>query len=194
MKIDVTVPDGESGNWRVESFTITEDEAKFENMRSAFSFTNRGRYVYPGDYKRLMRGGTIVMSNTAAEIDDHSKFINIAKRMGGHVLINGLGLGVCLKAILESDKVEKITVIEKSQDVINLVGNSFLPDKRVVIHHCDALEYKPPKNERYAAVWHDIWDYITPENLPDMHKLHRKYGRRCEWQGSWARWLCECNR
>ena len=54
-------------------------------------------------------------------------------------------------------------------------------------HQADALEYKPPRGEQYDVVWHDIWPNICTDNLPEMHKLHRKYGRRCNWQGSWCR-------
>ena len=107
------------------------------------------------------------------------------------ILINGLGLGVCLAAILESDVPEKIVVVEKSEDVIKLVGPTFENDSRVEIIHADALEYKPPKGEKYDAVWHDIWPNICSDNLESMKKLHRKYGRRAAWQGSWARGLCE---
>ena len=51
-----------------------------------------------------------------------------------------------------------------------------------------------PRDTRYDVVWHDIWDNICADNLPEMHRLHRRYGRRCDWQGSWARWHCERQR
>ena len=64
-------------------------------------------------------------------------------------------------------------------------------DPRLEIIHADAFEWKPPKGVRYNCVWHDIWDYICTDNLPEMHKLHRKYGRRCDYQESWCRSVCE---
>ena len=193
MKIDVTVPDGKSGNWSVETFTVSEKEAELEMIRSMFSFSSRGRGVPVGTYKRLMRNCTVVMSNTPDEIRDHLYFIHKAKA-GGHILINGLGLGVSLKAILESDKVKSVTVIEKSPDVIALVAPSFANEKKVTIICADALEWKPPKGVRYQAVWHDIWDNICADNIPEMSKLHRKYGRKTYWQGSWGKALCARNR
>jgi hypothetical protein len=192
VEIKVNIPDGLSGNWRVETFTVSEQEASFNNIRSMFSFSSRP--IKPGTYKRLMRNRTVVMSNTPSEIMDHLEFIRRAKRKGGHILINGLGLGVCLSAILESDNVGKVTVVEKSQDVINLVGPRFNDDHRVEIINSDCFNYKPPKGVSYTCVWHDIWDYICADNLPEMHKLHRKYGKKCEWQGSWARRKCERRR
>jgi hypothetical protein len=29
------------------------------------------------------------------------------------------------------------------------------------------------------------------DNLEDMHKLHRRFGRRADWQGSWGRSFLE---
>jgi hypothetical protein len=36
-------------------------------------------------------------------------------------------------------------------------------------------------------VWHDIWLDLCTDNLEGMGKLHRKYGRRTDWQGSWEK-------
>jgi hypothetical protein len=185
MKIEVTIPDGKKGDWSVETFIITKKDADFENIRGMFS-SGPSPYYIPGTYKRLMKKGKVIMSNTPDEIGDHLHFIYEAK---GDVLINGLGLGVCLKAILAKPEVRSVVVIEKEQDVIDLVGVHF-DDPRLKIICADALEYKPPPNTKYDYVWHDIWDCICLDNLEMMGTLHRKYGRRARWQDSWKRdWL-----
>lgn len=178
----VTIPEGEKGLWKVERFEIPE--TSIESMRLSFS----GRSVTPGTYTRLMRGRALVMSDTPAERRDHYGFVRNAK---GHVLINGLGIGMCLNAVLKKPEVTKATVIEISQDVVDLVGPHYLEDSRVEIVCASAFDYQPPKGVRYGAVWHDIWDDICSDNLPEMHKLHRKYERRADWQGSWCRETCE---
>ena len=151
-----------------------------------------GREIVAGEYTKLMRGNTIVMSDTSAEISDHSYFVRQAR---GNVLINGLGLGWAVEALLQKESVKYITVIEKSLDVINLVAKHYEDkcpkDKKLWILQGDALDYKAPRGKRYDAVWHDIWDNICADNLEDMKTLHRKYGRRCDWQGSWCRYQCE---
>ena len=182
MKIDVTIPDKKIGDWSVSTFEITEKDASFQNMRSLYSSGPTTNYK-PGIYKRLCRNGKTIMSNTPDEIRDHIRFISLAR---GNVLINGLGLGVCLKAILEKDEVESVTVIEKQQDVIDLISPYF-DDERLTIIHADSLEWKPPKGAYYDFVWHDIWDDICTDNLETMATLHRKYGRYCNWQHSWRR-------
>lgn len=185
MHIDIPVPDRQSGDWVVQTFTISENAAKFENLRA--SFRPGGRYVKPGTFKRLMYQGHVIMSNTPAEIGDHIYFMHQAK---GHVLINGLGLGVCIFGILPKPEIESITVIEISPDVISLVA-PYINDARVTVIQDDALEYKPPKGKRYGAVWHDIWPNICADNLEEMAMLHRKYGKRTDWQGSWCKELCK---
>ena len=189
MIINIDIPDGERGAWKVETFTVTKEDLAFFNLRAALKGDNRS--MLPGTYKKLTRGNQIIMSNTRAEIRDLVPFIRRAKQ-GGHILINGLGLGVALAAILESPEVLSVTVIEKSEDVIALVAKHYEKDDRVTVIHADAFLFKPPKGKRYNAVWHDIWDGICSDNLPEMAKLHRKYGRITDWQRSWGR--AECRR
>lgn len=183
MKIDIDVPDGISGNWKVETFEVKEDD-----LSQTISMFKTGRGVPPGTYKRLMRDGTCVMSNTPDEIRDFTRFVWRSK---GSILVNGLGIGVFLKALLNKPDVTDVTVIEKSEDVIKLVAPTYLVDSRVTIINADAFEYKPPKDKRYNAVWHDIWDYICGDNVDEMKKLHRKYGKKSDYQESWCRWACE---
>ena len=185
-QLPVAVPDGICGDWRVETFIV--DPIKSEKSRLLSQFSGRDAYIPPGEYKRLMRKNTVVMSNTPMEIRTNINFIQNAK---GHVLINGLGLGMVLTAILNKTEVESVTVIEASEEVIKLVAPSFSDSPRVNIIHANAFDYKPLKGQRFNAVWHDIWDFICADNLPEMRKLHRKYVRRSDWQGSWCRTQCE---
>lgn len=192
MKVEVKVPNGQCGKWRVEDFEVRKQDVELENMRLMFTPGMGRRTIKPGKYKRLMRGEQVVMSNTPAEVNDHNYFIRMAK---GDILINGLGLGVVLQCLLEKESVKSITIIEKYKEVINLVGPTFQNDPRVKIIHADALEYNPPKGVTYDYVWHDIWDNICADNLEEMKKLHKKYGRKTkEYQGSWCRDLCEMYR
>lgn len=185
MHYEIIVPEGVSGEWAVQEFEVSEAQANFSAIREALS---RETAVPAGRYKRLMRGNVVVMSNTPMEVRTHRRFVSRAR---GSVLINGLGLGMALSEILKKPEVLSVTVIEKSPDVIGLVAPSFTGDPRVQIIHADAFEWKPPKGVRYDAVWHDIWDEITADNLPEMNRLHRKYGFRADWQDSWAREQCQ---
>lgn len=183
------IPPGEAGKWKVEKFVVTEEDERRERMLSMFSFSSgRGRYVPAGEYTRLMRDNALVMSDTPDELGDSAPFLYEAC---GDVLINGLGLGTTVDLAFMIPEVQRITVVEIDSDVIELVGKHLPYGDRLEIVHADALAWKPPKGKRYGAVWHDIWDAICSDNLPEMHTLHRRYGRRTDWQGSWCRDRCE---
>lgn len=183
----VSVPEGESGDWKVSRFTVTEHDEEIGRLRSLFS--GRGRYCPAGTYTKLTRNGVIVMSDTPDEVRDHEYFIEEAE---GNILINGLGLGMVLNGCLRKPEVAHATVIEISEDVIKLVGNYYqtLYGDRLTIVHADAMAWKPPKGVWYDYVWHDIWDSICADNLKEMTTLHRRYGRIAGSQGSWCRELC----
>jgi hypothetical protein len=189
--VPVNIHDDKSGPWEVFSYEVSKDAAEWGRLRSMIGSSDRGRYVPEGSYKGLKDNGHMIMSNTPDEIRDIYPFLRIAN---GNVLINGLGLGIALDLILKkrnednTPAVTKVIVIEVSMDVINLVAPSFT-DKRVTIINADALTYKPKDN--YDAVWHDIWPDISSDNIKTMKTLHRKYGRKSTWQGSWCRERCE---
>ena len=191
MEYKSDVPEGTSGDWRVERFTVSEADESLERMRAIYSFSSRGRYVPAGRYTRLMQGVAVVMSDTPDEIRDHNYAIYKAK---GKCLINGLGLGIVVDLILQKPEVEFVTVIEISKDVIKLVGDHILRKgygDRLQIIPTDAMEYKPPKGTHFGMVCHDIWNDLCGDNLEGMKKLHRRYGRSTDWQGSWGRELIQ---
>jgi len=84
-------------------------------------------------------------------------------------------------------------VIELSEDVIKLVEPHLKErwGERLTVIHANALIWQPPKGAKYDMVWHDIWPTICTDNKETMTTLHRRYGRRAKWQGSWARYEVE---
>jgi hypothetical protein len=190
----VDVPEGTSGKWQVERFSVSESESQLSFIRG---LGKGGRGVPPGSYTRLLNNASVfdscVMSDTPDEWRDHYEAIRLAK---GRVLINGLGLGCVLQCMLEKPEVEHLTVVEISPDVIALVAEHYQKKygDRLTIVQADALEYKPDRQVHFDVVWHDIWPNMCEDNLPQMHKLHRKYGRKCDWQGSWSRSFIEKRR
>jgi hypothetical protein len=179
----VSVPEGRVGPWSVARFEVSEADARFGNLRAAIGGRGRGG-IAPGTYTQLRhdRRG-LVMSDTPDEMRDHYPAVFHAN---GHVLLNGLGIGMVLGGVLKVERVTRVTVVEIDPDVAALVGPHYLADKRVEIIVVDAFGFKPPKGVRYGAVWHDIWDDLCADNLPEMTRLKRKYGRRADWQGCWG--------
>ena len=190
-KYQVDVPEGVSGDFAVERFTVSEEESSLDALRNAIHGSSR--YALAGTYTRLRQTTgwrDVVMSDTRDEIFDHYEPI---RRAEGRCLVNGLGLGVVANGMLMNKNVERVTCIEVSQDVIDLVAPHWIArwGDRFAVICADALEWKPPKGSVFDVVWHDIWIGICSDNLKDMEVLHRRYGKRCGWQGSWAKSLCK---
>ena len=192
------VPEGESEHWKVERFNVSEEASKFDRLRSIFSGGGLGRHTPPGDYTRLVgkHGVGLMMSDTPDELRDH---LDPYLRARGTCLVNGLGLGCIVAGMLQKVDMEgalavdKVIVVEISEEVVELVGTHLSEEygDRLEIRCADAYLYKPPRGERYNVVWHDIWPSLSIDNLAKMTKLHRKYGRRCDWQGSWGKDLLQ---
>jgi hypothetical protein len=185
-----TVPDGVMGDWKISTFTLTEEDVMINNLR-AVRDGNDCLVCSPGTYRRLThktRG--VVMSNTPMELRTCRDVYDHAK---GRVLIMGLGMGMVLEAILSKRnhgmqrKVDFVRVVEVDPDVIALVGPHFANDPRVEIMLGDALTYKPAPGEEWDYVWHDIWDTVSEDNLPEMTKLSRRFTHRADKQGFWSR-------
>lgn len=181
------LPEGRSGRVVVERFTVSKEDAAFDSIRSG------RRCVLPGTYTRLMVGDHLMMSDTPAELSDHWKPADKAR---GRVLIHGLGLGCIADACLRKPEVEHVTVVDLSPDVIALVAPPLIARhgaERATVIQGDAYTYKPAPT-RFAVVWHDIWPSLCTDNLEGMARLHRRFARRADWQGSWGKELLRYRR
>lgn len=174
----VIIPEGESGDWKITKFTVSEHDIR------GMSYALNGRPVPAGTYTRLVKNGAWdpMMSDTPAEIGDHLDFIH---RATGNCLLNGLGLGVVLKAILAKSEVTHVDVIEIEQDVINLVYPTYQDENRVTLHHADAFEIQWPKDKYWDCAWHDIWPSICTDNLLEIARLKHKYAHKVKYQAAW---------
>lgn len=178
-KMAELIPEGESGDCRVEHFTVDEHMQLMASMR--------GDYLRLEKYAKLIVDGRLMMTDTPHE---HQTNFTIGCRSFGDVLIAGLGLGMVVAKLNECDKVSSITVVEKSADVIRLVAPYVASEKLMVIQ-ADIFEFKPQR--KYDVIYFDIWPDITTDNLDDMAKLHRRFGRYRNtsnpnsWMDSWCR-------
>lgn len=185
----VDVPAGVSGDWIVDKFTITPDGARAFNTKlihdSPRFFSGMEilkRFVQVGKYTRLRTRLETVMSDTTAEIMDHAEPI---ARASGICFVAGLGLGVVAQAMLRNEKVKRVDVVEKSTDVIKLVGDHYRQKfgDRFNLIHADVFDYRPRCD--YDVSWFDIWPVIASENLKQMDQLHKKFQSRSGWLRSW---------
>ena len=116
----------------------------------------------------------------------------VVRRAHGDVLIAGLGIGMILTRILDKPEVESVTVIEKYQDVIDLVEPHYRNPKLTVIC-ADIYDWKPAKGTVFNCIYFDIWADQSTDCLVDMAKLHQRFkfflDKRDDkrWMDSWNR-------
>lgn len=182
----VDLPAGKHGQVEIRPIVVTEEDARFSNLRAMLH--GRGRIV-AGTYTGLYRNGGLWMSDTPDEIQDHLPAIyearSRAKRGDVTAIVNGLGLGMVVKALLGIEGVRHVDVVEIDQDVADLVGPHYAGE-RCTIHVGDAHDIRWPTGKTWTMAWHDIWQGITTDNAESMTRLKRRYGRRVEWQACWA--------
>jgi len=191
------VPQRLVGCHEIQQFTVSESAAKDFNRAEQPMFGGSGRYIEAGSYLRLVRHDPedigkpwlVVMSDTPAERMDHVEPVIHGQ---GHCLVLGLGIGMVTRALLEKPEVERVTVVERSDEVLDLVAATYLEKygDRLEIVQADALEWKPKPGTRFGVVWCDIWDTIDPDNWPEYVKLTRRYQNRSDWRGCWAKAEC----
>lgn len=159
----------EKGVAKITKFTFDSKEDILYNLRAVRN--GRMFVMYDGKFVRLTVNGELMMSDTTMERISNLDFINNAK---GRVMIAGLGIGLILEAILNKEEVSEVVVIEKYQDVIDLVEPIYQHRKLKIIC-ADIFEYEMPSSEKFDVIYFDIWADISTSNLSEMKQLHNKY-------------------
>lgn len=182
----VDVPVGSKGRVKIDRLTLSESDVSLNNLR-ALRDGGPHRITPAGTYTRLIVNGGLMMSDVPSESWENLAPCGHVDK-GCTVLVNGLGIGMLLDALLRKEP-KRITVVENSKDVIALVAPHYKGQPVTVIHD-DAFTFQPPRGVHYDVVWHDIWPDISSDNLESMGTLHRKYARRAGWQSSWCHAEC----
>lgn len=164
------IKDETLGAFSIETLNITQREAEIQNLRCIIN--NRPEQMLEaGQFKILKENGEIWMSNTLMEVITHQKAIKQAK---GNVLVAGLGLGMFLTAIKDKKEINKIIVIEKSKEIIKLIGK-YYQNKKIEIINSDIFQYQT--KEKFDFIWFDIWPDICNDNLQEMEFLKNKFSK-----------------
>lgn len=124
-------------------------------------------------FPAVLEGGNEWMTLTPVDTDTCEKAINAAR---GKVITFGLGLGYYTYAVSEKPNVSSITVVEKSEKVIELFKRRILPrfhhPEKVRIICADAFEYaeyEMPK-QKYDYAFVDTWRDAS-DGLPMYEKM-----------------------
>lgn len=156
--------EGKCGDFEIKKFAVSRND-----IRAMLDG------IPPGNYVSLRNNLKCIMSDTPMEKRTNSWFVANAF---GDVLIGGLGIGMILLAIQDKECVKSITVIEKNQEVIDLVLHQLPLNKKVNVIHADVFDWKPQKGVKYDCVYMDIWSGINRDIYKkQMVPLKRKYSR-----------------
>jgi len=114
--------------------------------------------LYGGSYWALYVDGDELMSDLPME---HFTHYNNLKEVNGRILIAGMGIGLFFSYI---KNFEQIDIIEKEQDVINLIYPNYNKIKNVNIFNKDFKKYKTNKEYDYLYVDTNDHNYIDTKN------------------------------
>lgn len=182
------IPKGRSGLWTVAKWSICQplDVPRGEGRTvhiEAGSYTNLHRLTLATMHQGAL--GELVMHDEPHELRKHLEFI---LRAHGRVLKTGLGLGCVVRGLLANPRVTHVTVIEKEQDVLNLVA-PFMPNDRVTIIKANALHWCKCSKQTFDCAWHDIWEDES-RGRPHLQISHGKLlaamKDKVRMQGAWA--------
>jgi hypothetical protein len=164
---------------------------KFEIKKRSFITGNipEGEYIKLSDKNEIFNG--CIMSDTPME---HRTNYGILNKANGDVLIGGLGIGMILMPLMRKEEVKSITIVEKYQDIIDMVGTQLPLNDKVKIVQGDIFENNFPKGTKFDTIYFDIWNFINSDVYEEMKELKKMY-RRClrskkdnpnSWIGCWA--------
>jgi hypothetical protein len=194
QKVKKFIKEGESENFKIEHFELSEEFVRRERFRGALAGGAAYQEVYDlvaGEYVRLIdkRSNSIVMSDTPMELNTNREFIENAK---GDILIGGLGMGLIVMSIQNKKEVKSITIVEKEKEVIDLMKD-FPFNKKVKIIEADIFTYTPEQTFDY--LYFDIWYTISADNYEEMKTLNKRYKKFKKVDGVMDSWrLGDCKR
>jgi spermidine synthase len=109
----------------------------------------------------------------------------------GKVLLTGLGIGMCARALMNKPDVDEITIIEKEADIISLVKPIFKESKKIKIINDDAYIWLPPKGTMYDFAWHDMFGLASFKTLYHMHLITKRFEPYVKEQDCYGKKLTE---
>jgi hypothetical protein len=177
------LPKGKKGKFSIEH-SIEEAGASLPvvSQRDAIFWSMMGRKTYasnitlsePHLIHKLKEDGDTWMSDCPQEIMSHEWQI---KRFKGEVLVGGLGLGLALVGLERNPDVKVVTVVEKSQNVIDLVWKHLRLKKTELIQE-DLYKFLKSAKQlglRWDYGYYDIWcptgERVLTESIRPLREL-----------------------
>ena len=156
MRIKVNIPEGVSGDFCVKHIK-TDNFCGQEPLDT---------------YTILYHKNSHIMQDTTREYREHKRFLEEAC---GNVIVAGLGLGLVNQSLMDNPNVTSVTIVEKYQEVIDLVWNYCPKNDKIRLIHADIYEWKP--DCMFDIGWFDSWcgENTHEEYQKKMNQLYSSH-------------------
>lgn len=167
-------PEGTVGRWRLVRGGFSLDRGYYSGLWGV-----TGLPVLLRDTNGDGRSWETWMSLSPHEIESQELGCRYAH---GHTVVMGLGMGWVAVNMALNPKVERVTVVERDPEVIELFGQCRVLDglpaeaaAKIGIVPADALEWRP--DEPVDFLYADIWQRLEePQTLDDVRRMQANLG------------------
>tara|TARA_R110002051_G_scaffold74699_2_gene136131 strand:- start:6058 stop:6495 length:438 start_codon:yes stop_codon:yes gene_type:complete len=138
------------------------------------------------EYTVLLKDGCPmpIMQDSYAEYAEHQWLWDNAT---GDVLIAGLGIGVIHQTLMDNPNITSVTIIENSQDVIDLVWEHCSKDERFTLIQEDIETWEIPTDSSWDIAWFDTWLIDNSLSMKEYNTLmNDRYSPFCNSIGVWS--------
>ncbi len=178
-RVEVDIPAGKSGIYEVANYTNETTDKNWQVYLELKSETH-------SSYNVLLKDGCPmpIMQDSEGEYNEHQWLWDNAT---GDVLIAGLGLGLINEVLINNDNVTSVTIVEISQDVIDLVWDHCKKDDRFNLVRADIETWDIPDGSSWDVAWFDTWISDNPLNTTEYKDLiNTKFDSHCNKLGFWG--------
>jgi hypothetical protein len=157
MRIKVNIPEGSSGDFSVKHIHTDKWCDTKEPLDT---------------YTILYHKHEHIMQDTTREYKEHEQFL---KDVSGNVIVAGLGLGLINQSLINNPNVTSVTIVEKYQEVIDLVWKYCPKNDIIRLIHSDIYEWKP--DCVFDIGWFDSWcgENTHKEYQKKMNELYSSH-------------------
>lgn len=159
----VILPEGISGDFAIRHFTNETTNYMWETYLSMKSETAEAYTVMTKEGCSMP-----IMQDSYAEYAEHQWLWDNAT---GDVLIGGLGIGMVHQKLMDNPDVTSVTIIENSQDVIDLVWDDCIKDGTFTLIKADIETWTPPADSSWDVGWFDTWVHDNPLTMKAYKEL-----------------------
>ncbi len=180
MRAKVTIPEQRIGGFTISHLTSDAESWRWQSYL-------RSKNEPPGETCTVLTHDSYpmpMMQDSHAEYKEH---LWLWKKAQGKVLIGGLGIGMVNEVLISDTSITKVTILEKNQEVIDMVWPYCAKDERFELIHADIHTWTPPEGSHWNVAWFDTYhagDEGTHFEYRD--EMLERYGSMVDEVGFWG--------